>query len=69
MIVDPTLTSLQWKVSKQGNLWTIQSVYNNGYLDVEILGYHSDGMRLVVIDTKTPMKWDLRYDDQNQGWR
>ena len=72
MIVDPTLTSSQWKISKQidkDEPWTIQSVYNNGYLDVEIPGYHNDGMRLVTIDTKTPLKWGIRYDDKNQGWR
>jgi len=69
MIVDPTLTSSQWKISAQGSLWTIQSVYNNGYLDSDSPGSSKSGTKLVVYTAKIPVKWHLIYDDKGQGWR
>jgi len=74
MIVDLLIIpiSSQWRVRKHHDCdgsWTIQSVYNSRYLDVDIPNVYSDGVRVVAIDTQQPRKWDIRYDDQFHGWR
>ena len=55
MIVDLiTPISSQWRVCKHHDCdgsWTIQSVYNSRYLDVDIPNVYNDGVRVVAIDT------------------
>jgi hypothetical protein len=61
--------SLQWRFVNNGDGWTIQNLFNQKFLDVDVPNSFNNGERIVAIETNSPRKWDLRRDDQFDGWR
>ena len=54
-----TPISLQWRFVNHGDGWTIQNLYNEKYLDVDIPNVADDGVRVVALTTTNPRKWDV----------
>jgi hypothetical protein len=61
--------SSQWRFVDHGDGWTIQNVYNNKYLDVDVPNTFNNGERVVAIDTESPRRWDIRHDGEFDGYR
>jgi len=58
-------------LKKYDDGWTIQNVYNKKCLDVDAPNIVNNGKRVVALDVNesSARRWEIRYDDQLQGWR